>query len=80
MTEAIPERLSVDDEGYDPHVGVGLVVTLDGVEQADVTGYDIPGGTVTRACRDDADRFAVDGSGNVLMLACHGRVEVTRRA
>ena len=76
----IPRRLSVTDADYDPRVGEGLIVMLDGVDQwGRAEGYDIDGGTVTRAKHDAQGRIYADGD-EIAMETVTGFVEVLRRS
>ena len=52
--------MSVDDADFDPAIGHNIVVLLDGKVVEMVIGYDVPGGTVTRAARDFRGRTIVE--------------------
>ncbi len=62
--ERIPERLFVGDEGYDPDFGRRLLITLDGIEQQAVIGFDFGGtpdvGVVTRYKIGDDGSYVID--------------------
>lgn len=76
----IPRRLSVTDADYDPCVGEGLIVLLDGVDQwGRAEGYDMDAGTVTRAKHDAQGRIYADGD-EIAMETVTGFVEVLRRS
>lgn len=75
MTE-IPRRLSVHDEGYDPSIGMRLVVLLDGVDQRGrAEAYDLDAGTVTRAKHDAQGNVYCEGD-EIALETVHGIVEV----
>lgn len=72
---AIPVRLSVADDDFDP-IYLGMSVFVDGVEQHKVLSYDIEAGRVVR--------FAEDAKGNLIVRGDEavtedvtGRVEVS---
>lgn len=74
---ALPVRLSVYDEGYDPLPYGPLIVFLDGVEQRDVVAYDTEAGVVSRLQRDGAGKLVRGTLGQFGVIEkARGKVEV----
>ena len=81
MTDTIPRRLSVHDDGYDHDLGSRLCVCLDGVAQSEVIAFDQDEGTILRYVTSPDGKLALNDEGDDLRREClRGTVTVEVRA
>lgn len=72
LAERIPERSFVGDDGYDPDFGRRLLISLDGIEQQAVIGFDFgagpDAGMVVRYKIGDDGNYVIDDVGKCLVI------------
>lgn len=75
---APPSRYSINQDDFDPVIGIRLVITLDGVVQDKVIAYDAEAGVVTRYQVNADGNHCIDpASGAAAVEDVAGTVTVT---